>query len=183
MDDLLQAGRIGVLLATKTFDAEKGAFGTWAGYYIRKEMRKALNLQRRKWPDRYAVSLDKPIPWAEERTLFDTLTDGSDLEEQALAQGTEAYIRTVVHECMDALSWKQRMAVQLCDLDGMTGKQAAAFLGVGSRSKVYGLRQKGRQNLRRMPRMRQLAWECGLAPAPDPFWGTSNGMGNLFYTY
>ncbi len=169
MDDLLQAGRLGVLLAQATYDAGKGAFGTWAAYYIRTEMERALNLRGRKRPDRLAVSLDRPIPGAEELTLLDTLPDRTDMEEQTLAQGTDAYIRTVVHTCMDALPWEQRMAVQLCDLDGMNNEQAAAFLGIGSGSKVRRLRGKGQWNLRRMPRMRMLAQECGLAPHPCPY--------------
>ena len=168
MEDLLQAGRLGVLLAQSTYDAGKGAFGTWAGYYIRTEMETALNLRGRKRPDRLAVSLDRPIPGAEELTLLDTLPDRTDMEEEALAKGTDAYIQAVVHTCLDALPWEQRMAVQLCDLDGMNNEQAAAFLGIGSGSKVRSLRGKGQCNLRRMPRMRLLAWECGLAPPPLP---------------
>lgn len=169
MEDLLQAGRLGVLLAQATYDAGKGAFGTWAAYYIRTEMEKALNLKGRKRPDRLAISLDRPIPGADDLTLLDTLPDRTDMEEQTLAQGTDAYIRTVMHTCLDALPWEQRMAVQLCDLDGMNNEQAATFLGIGSSSKVRSLRVKGQWNLRRMPRMRMLAWECGLAPLPCPY--------------
>lgn len=184
MDDLMQAGRVGVLLAQASYDAGKGAFGTWAGYYIRTEMENALNLRGRKRPDRLAISLDRPIPGAEELTLLDTLPDRTDMEEQTLAQGTDAYIRTVVHTCLDALPWDQRMAVQLCDLDGMNNEQAAAFLGVGSGSKVRSLRVKGQWNLRRMPRMRVLAWECGLAPALAciSHRGTPTGGGSRLYT-
>ncbi len=173
MEDLLQAGRLGVLLAQSTYDAGKGAFGTWAGYYIRTEMETALNLRGRKRPDRLAVSLDRPIQGAEELTLLDTLPDRIDMEEQALAKGTDAYIRTVVHTCMDALPWEQRMALQLCDLDGMNNEQAAAFLGIGSN--VRSLREKGKGNMRRMPRMRQLARECGLMKLFDGRWNYDNG--------
>ena len=80
LDDLAQAGYIGLIEAAQTYDEAKGAFSTWAGMYIRKEMRAALGLHSLKpKAERDALSLDAEI--GEDITLADTLTAPDDTEE------------------------------------------------------------------------------------------------------
>ena len=47
IEDLAQAGYIGLIQAAQTYDESKGAFSTWAGIYIKMEIRKVLGLNRR----------------------------------------------------------------------------------------------------------------------------------------
>ena len=89
VDDLVQAGFIGLVEAKKTHDPQQGSWGVWASFYIRNRMLDALGIRGRKWyyfvtlPDgtlekrRFRVaSLDAPAYGDDDPTaLMETLAD------------------------------------------------------------------------------------------------------------
>ena len=116
IDDLAQAGYIGLLNAMQDYDDTKGAFSHWAGLYIRKEMRDALGIRSsRRRADLYAVSLDAPIGEETDFTLGDTLAD-----ETADTPGVIEHdeLVNVVREQVDGLPDMPREVVTRHDLKG-----------------------------------------------------------------
>ena len=82
LEDLAQAGYVGLIEAAQTYDDTKGMFSTWATLYIRLEMRKVLGLQQRDpRAERDALSLDAEI--GEDLTIADTLEAQDDTEGNA----------------------------------------------------------------------------------------------------
>ncbi|MEA5013138.1 MAG: sigma-70 family RNA polymerase sigma factor [Candidatus Limiplasma sp.] len=128
IDDLMQAGHIGVIRAEKTYNPSKGAFGTWAGYYIQSELQAALGLRgARIRAHREAVSLDEPHG-EEGGTLAETISDPSaNFEEKQEAEELRAVVRARV-EAME--NERQREIVKRCDLDGQTVAAASKALGL-----------------------------------------------------
>ena len=123
----MQAGCIGLIQAEATFDPEKAAWGTWAGYYIRREMQEALEL----WEShirahKQSISLDEPLADTEGITLADALEDPSaNTEEQA----DVSELQSVVRQRVSALP-AGREIVELCDLKGATMAEAVHRTGM-----------------------------------------------------
>lgn len=158
-EDLTQAGHLGLLRAKATYQPDKGAWSTWAVFYMQKEMRAAIGLRGTKIrPERQAVSLDTPMT-EDGLTLIDTLSTGPvDLQEGIDREQLQRIVRARVAALEDEL---QRGAVELMDLGGLTKKGAAEALGV-SMSRVETARIKGLAHLRKDPFIRDLANAYGL---------------------
>lgn len=164
-DDLMQAGRIGVLLAASTWDAEKGPFPPWAALHIQQEMQNALGLRgTRSKAQREAVSLDAPLNGQEETALVDVMYSLLKDPERAFLErdGTE-YVRRTVRSCVQTLPQEQAEALTIVDLDGVPAAQAADFLRLAP-EKLQNARQNGKRRLRNMPQLRRLAGEMNLFP-------------------
>ena len=113
-DDLVQAGRIGVMRAMATYEPEKGAFSTWAVFHIRNELRQLLPRMR-------PLSLDAEVG-EDGVPLVDLLPakgEGPDkrMERQA--------VRETVRERVALLPEEQRKAVTLHDLEGRSMEETA----------------------------------------------------------
>ena len=81
IDDLAQAGYIGLMQAVQTYDESKSSFSTWAAIYIKLEIRKVLGITRRdQRADQGAASLSELLPGAEDCTLLDTMEASDDTE-------------------------------------------------------------------------------------------------------
>lgn len=143
-DDLVQAGRIGVMRAMATYEPEKGAFSTWAVFHIRNELRQLLPRMR-------PLSLDAEVG-EDGVPLVDLLPakgEGPDkrMERQA--------VRETVRERVALLPEEQRKAVTLHDLEGRSMEETAEACGK-PRSLVVSLRLSAFSALRRDRIMKEL---------------------------
>ena len=129
VEDLAQAGYIGLINAMRDYDNSKGTFSHWAGLHIRKEIREALGIRStRKRADLYAVSLDARIGDSDDTfTLGDTLAD-----ETADTPGVIEHDELVdaVREQVDKLPEMPRVVVQRHDLIGESLSDIAQEKGV-----------------------------------------------------
>ena len=153
IDDLAQAGYIGLMQAIQIYDETKSSFSTWAAIYIKLEMRKVLGITRRdQRADQGAASLDEMITGAEDITLLDTLEASDDTEGEydhtELVDGVRGIVAT--------LAEPQRTLVQQHDLQGLSLVHAGQSCGLES-SAVYRAHQQAIRRLRRDPRLRALA--------------------------
>lgn len=163
MDDLMQAGHIGVMLAEATWNADKGAFSTWAAFYIQREMQDAIGLRGTKSKaQREAVSLDAPLGEDEEGTLQDVIpAQQDDPERECLERDGRFHVARVVRECVRSLPGKQADAILAVDLDGVSLEQAQTALATDAAS-LSRYRHTGKRKLRSNARMRKLAQELEL---------------------
>lgn len=158
IEDLIQQGFFGLVTAYETYDENTGcSFGTWAGFWIRKEMRTLLGLRStKKCPELYAVSLDKNLGSDEnEFSLLDTLEDEhaseayDSIESREIVEQIRQRISAIEHNL-------QRQTMQLTVIDGLTQKEIAEKLGV-SASYIGQLFREGRKKLSEDPYIRELA--------------------------
>ena len=153
IEDLAQAGYIGLIEATSTYDENKGAFSTWATVYILKEVRKALGLQRRDpRADQGALSMDATLLEGEEITLADTIASPDDTEEGFDQNELVQAVRATV----DALPDGQRELVRGHNLLGQSIAAVGRRIGLTS-SAAQNTYRKGRDRLHRDARLRALA--------------------------
>lgn len=151
IEDLAQSGYIGLIEATQTYDESKGAFSTWATFYIRKEVRKVLGLSRRdQRADQGALSMDAPI--GEDITLADAIRSPEDIE--ADADHTE--LVQAVRDAVDALPADQRALIVSHDFKGGTFTSAARAYGMVP-STVSSHYHRARRALYQDPKLKALA--------------------------
>ena len=158
-DDLVQAGLLALIRAKASYRADKGAWSTWAVYYMQNEMRAAIGLRgTKRRPERDAVSLDAPIS-EDGLTLLDTLEAGPvDLQEGI----DRDQLRQLVRERVAALkNEQQRQAVVLIDLGGLSINAAAELSGT-TVARMRTARGHAYNRLRADPVMRELAEAYGL---------------------
>ena len=149
MDDLAQAGYIGLMQAVQTYDETKSSFSTWAAIYIKLEIRKVLGITHRdQRADQGASSLDELLPGAEDITQLDALEAPDDNDHVELVDGVRAIVAT--------LAEPQRTLVQQHDLQGQSLVSAGQSCGLES-SAVYRAHQQAIRKLRRDSRLRALA--------------------------
>lgn len=157
MDDLIQAGAMGLLEAEKTFLPDKGAWSTWASFYVRKAMLEALGLRGRK-SEPLIVSLDAPAYTDDgepsEITLLETLADPTNPDMDGLLQEDEI-VRTV-RAAVDDLPEDQRTVTRLHDLEGnpYTKCDELLALNTGESRRING---RALRQLRKDKRLRALA--------------------------
>ena len=150
LEDLIQAGHIGLWKAAETFDPNGGkTWTTWAGFYIRREMRALLGVaSARRRADLGAVSTSTPF-YSDEpdgETIGDMLADESlpDADEQLLRDE----VRDTVRAAVERLPGRVRTSVRESKLHGVTYAALAAEEGVS----LNAIRQdvvKGLRALRR----------------------------------
>ena len=128
-EDLTQAGFLGIIDAARTFDGDKGAWSTWASYYIRTAILNALGIRKRR-PEDGALSLDVPAnpEDGQGETLLDLIPDASlpEIDAGLIREEVRAVVRLAVGHIQDE---RQRRALELTHLEGSTIKEAAARLG------------------------------------------------------
>lgn len=152
MEDLLQAGRIGVHAAMATYEPEKGGFAPWAIYYIAREIKKALGILTK--PPLPTISLDKPFDEEEKLTMGELIPDPApNPAEIAERESVAAAIRARVNRLP---SETQREILRRVDLEGQSQKKAAEEIGI-ERGNLYQQRQNAFRRLRRDPVLVELA--------------------------
>lgn len=125
----MQEGRMAVLEAEKTWNPEKGAFSTWAHFYIRKAMRRCLGISSVNGtirPD--PASLDAPTDADEELTLLDLIADPDAWEGEMLALQSET--RSAVQAAIDELPGNLHTIARECLLGGRPLADVARELGI-----------------------------------------------------
>lgn len=128
-EDLSQAGFLGMIDAARTFDSDKGAWSSWASYYIRTAILDALGIRKRRLEDG-ALSLDVPANSEDIQgeTLLDLIPDTSlpEIDAGLIREEIRAAVHSVIESIQDDL---QRRALELTHIEGSTIREAAARLG------------------------------------------------------
>ena len=125
-DDLLQAGFLGLVDAVETWEPARGAWSTWASFYIRDAMRDALGLRRKRLQ---TISLDAPLPDDDDASIGDLIADDS-LPPVSEAMERDA-IRAAVREAVTLIGDDcARGVVDCVYLRGMSRNQTAEELGI-----------------------------------------------------
>lgn len=164
-DDLLQAGRIAVMDAQKTYDPGRDmSFIGWLTFYVKKAMRQTLGINSNTGEaPPLLVYLDESLPGTEDEdtTRLDMLEDPAavPLDEPIIDEETRRETSEQVYAALDRMkSDKQRTAVKLVWLEGKTREQAAKEMEI-QMGYFYSLEKYGRSTLRRDWRLRQYAQE------------------------
>lgn len=133
-EDLAQAAFLGVLAAAETFDGRKGAWCDWAGWYISREIDRALGRRNGRFtkPHFGAVSLDAPVgigDGGEDITLMDQLEDDAlpPVDAGLVDQDAVREVREAVERLPNE---RRRDAVRRWLLDGEPQRAIAADMGV-----------------------------------------------------
>ena len=150
-DDLSQIGFFALLEARETWRKDRGAWSTWASFYIRKAIREALGLRGKR--QLRPVSLDVPIGEDGSDSLGDLITD------ENLPEADEAILQDdlvrAVREAVEAIKADlPRQAVRMVYLQGMHRTDVAKAMNV-TVSTVSHLLRRGKLELRRNYRLRQ----------------------------
>lgn len=148
-EDLEQAGFLGLVEAAKTWDPARGAWFTWASYYVRGGMLDALGLRRKALR---TVSLDTPLS-DDDLTLGDTVEDDSlpPIGEAVEQLETVRAVREAVAAIADA---EVRTAIERVYLQGMERSAAADAMGITA-GHLGTLIRKGRRLLFNDDRLRE----------------------------
>lgn len=154
IEDLIQAGYMGLMDAEKTYDESKSKWSTWAAFYIRKAMREAVGINTtRIRAHHHTVSLDAPLgDEDDDATLMDKLEDESIPD--ASSGLIEAERAAAVREAVSRLEGQKRDVVELHDLEGQSLAQIGRSWDL-SRERVRQLREKALLDLRRDWRLRR----------------------------
>ncbi|MDR2515307.1 MAG: sigma-70 family RNA polymerase sigma factor [Christensenellaceae bacterium] len=125
-DDLLQACRLGMLLAAQAHDPTRGPFLTIAALYMANEARRALGIRTtRKAIESMSTitSLNAPVDDESGAELQDLLLDELATDPQASAEAAD--MRRLVREALSGLSDGQRTVVEAKWLRGPSYAEAA----------------------------------------------------------
>ncbi len=131
IDDLTQAGFLGLYVAVDAWEPARGAWSTVAYLHVWKAMREAVGLSGRKRTLARAVSLDEPLLGDEggATTRLDMLADeslaaadASLLADEQSAALMEAVARLAPDECE---------AIRLHELEGLSYARVGVCMGVG----------------------------------------------------
>ena len=152
VDDLTQAGFIGLVKAYKSFDPEKGkSWATWAAWGIARQMQKALGYCNGKWTKAHtrAIPLDAPIKDddPEGATGKDVLPDDSlpGIDANLLLSDMQRAVRQAIERLQRE---QEKVVISMCDLGGEPYKSAAAALNV-SITRVEHIRRDALKHLQR----------------------------------
>ena len=158
-EDLVQAGFLALVRAAKTFDRAGGrSWASWATWQIRREFERTLCLRAGKRIQAHsgADTLDRPLNAGdgEGATGLDLLADDSLPDADAGLLLDE--LRRGVREAVDRLEdGAERRAVQLCQLEARSYREAASAMGV-SPGRARRLSDLGCRNLSADRQLRQL---------------------------
>lgn len=151
VDDLMQSGFLGLVKAAQTFQEGRAAWSTWASYYIRGAMKKALCVHDK--AQMRAVSLDAPID-APGESLGNLLEDRNMPPVDAKVISDETVI--AVRSAVNALEAAERCAVQSIRLEGKSYAEAAREAGC-TRNQISNKLRQGESNLRKNRELRAIA--------------------------
>ena len=158
-EDLVQAGFLALVRAAETYDQAGGrSWASWATWHIRREFDRALCLRGGAWTQAHsgADTLDRPM----DADGGECATQGELLADDSLPDADAGLLldelRRDVRAAMDGLKADERRAVQLCQLEARSCRDAAEIMGV-SAGKVRRLALRGCKRLSTDARLRSLA--------------------------
>lgn len=158
-EDLVQAGFLALVRAAKTFDRAGGrTWASWASWQIRREYERTLCLRAGKRIQAHsgADTLDRSLDAGdgESATGLELLADDSLPEADAGLLLDE--LRRGVREAVDRLQdGGERRAVQLCQLEARSYREAATAMGV-TPGRARQLNDQGCKSLSEDRKLRQL---------------------------
>jgi RNA polymerase sigma factor (sigma-70 family) len=169
MDDLLQAGFIGLVNAGRTYNASTGgSWSQWVLWHIQREYNALLGLRDGRFTKAHsgAISLDAPISEDYDETALDYLEDTNlePVDAAALLDDDRRVVREAVADLKDD---RQREIVERWQLNGETQSEVAKSLGISS-ERVRQLWRRSQKILARDQRLRQLAYLADCAPVYRP---------------
>lgn len=151
VDDLFQSGFFALVEASESYSADKGSWGSWASYYIRKTIRECVGLRGKKQIT--TASLDAQLSEDSDTTIADTIPDESlaPSDSQIIASET----RKAIEQALEAVkSEKARLALRFVYLEGNSYAQAAQRIGVNPNS-LGALLSNGRVSMHRNAKLRK----------------------------
>ncbi len=168
-DDLLQAGFVGIVEASRTFNASTGgSWVQWAKWYIQREYNALLGLRDGRFTKAHsgAISLDAPISEDFDETMLAALEDDTldPVDAGAILDDDRRIVREAVADLKDD---RQREIVERWQLNGETQSEVAESLGI-SLERVRQLWRRSQKILARDQRLRQLAYLADCAPVYRP---------------
>lgn len=154
-DDLCQLAAIGVWEAAKKYDPTRGKrFFSWADYYVRNFIRRALILYRPCVDNMPKAALDAPVEGFDgEASLLDTIADEAATSPEKAAECED--MKRILRECLAKLREPEQDALRLVYMEGKTYEEAATLMGV-PHSTVSSCIASGKQKLRQSPRLRTI---------------------------
>ena len=181
LDDLIQAGYIGLADAIANHDPSKGSFTSYLSYHLLKVFRYTVGRTDKQLADplNCAISLDLPIDAddPEGETWISALPDPRDdyapLEDRIFQEE----LHNVLENVINTLSAKEARAVRDEYFEGRKQRETAEELGV-SISRVHQLRKDGIRHLRQSSAKKQL--EIFLGEQVSYYKG--NGLGRYIQT-
>ena len=163
IEDIKQAGMIGLLEAQRCFDPqhENASFMSYSMRCIISAIVSQFGYQD---PDRYRpklppVYLDQPLADETDDSLLDTVEDPDILpfDEPIIEEETRAETAEAVHAAVDRLkNTKQREAIRRVYFDGQTKSEAAAAMGIQPKA-FYNVEREARDKLRTDLRLKEYA--------------------------
>ncbi len=149
LEDLVQAGFLGLAAAVDAWDPERGAWSTIAHFHVRKAMRGAVGLHgTRTRAHNGAISLNEPMPGDEDgdSSRLDTLAD------ESLPDADEAIIQdercVALHEALGRLAPDRAEAMRLHDIEGLSYQRAGERMGITG-DQAHNVRTYALRDLRR----------------------------------
>lgn len=162
LDDLMQAGRVGMIDAARTYDPAAGkAWAGWAMWHLIRAMQGTLGYKhriengvQRSTPDPPLVCLDAPLSDDPEAAcLVDLLPDDAAISPEEAAE--LSCLCRQVRDAVAALDADQAAIVTRHYLDGVSMERAGAEIGM-SWSEAERTRRKAFRNLRHNRTMKHL---------------------------
>lgn len=155
VDDLIQAGSIGLLKAQKTYNPEEGGFLAYSRFFIMKEIRATIGITTGKLPP-VLDSLDKPLSEddPEGDSFIDLVPDPAavDLEEHAISKDVSEKVRDAVSNLPNK---NQSEVIERVYFYDQNRKEAASGMGIKSTT-LQGIEHEALKKLERNTTLQRL---------------------------
>ena len=150
VEDLIQEGNLGLIVAAERFDTERGfRFSTYAVWWIRGYTSRAA--RDMEMNGREVLSLDMPVGEDGDKNLLDIIPDENTVSPCELAEKNE--LKQLVAEMVSCLRPRERRVIELCfGLNGTSEhslKEIGEILGI-SKERVRQIEVKALGRLRKL---------------------------------
>lgn len=161
IEDLKQAGYLGLCEAVLTYQPERGAaFATFLSYSLRRHMRSVIGIRASKRDAAlHAFSLDVSLDSDNDTTLAGFLPAEDDTEGEVVEKGYKEYLRAVVRRAVvDMKKPAEREVIEEVYFNRQTKERFAEARGI-TIAWVNALLHSAYKSLRRNPQIQELAAE------------------------
>ena len=161
IEDLKQAGYLGLCEAVRTYQPERGAvFATFLSYSLRRHMRSVIGIRASKRDAAlHAFSLDVSLDSDNDTTLAGFLPAEDDTEGEVVEKGYKEYLRAVVRRAVvDMKKPAEREVIEEVYFNRQTKERFAEARGI-TIAWVNALLHSAYKSLRRNPQIQELAAE------------------------
>ena len=161
IEDLMQAGYVGLHEAALTYQPERGAaFATFLSYSLRRHMRSVIGIRTsRRDAALHAVSLDIPLDSDNDATLSGFLPAEDDTEGEVVEKSYKEHLRAVVRRAVaDMKKPAEREVIEEIYFNRQTKERFAEARGI-TIAWVNALLHNAYKSLRRNSQIQELAAE------------------------